>query len=455
MILTTEASSHAASGKESNFDVAIIGAGILGVSLAYWISGLYDVSVCIIDREEGVARHTSSRNTGVIHRPFYLHPEKKKTFAAAAQKSYSMWLSLAKKYGLPWNPVGTLELATREEDLATLDQYGSWALANGMNESECEVLDEHGVLKLEPRVKSLGGIFSKTDTSVSFGAFTSKLYDLVQARGVKFLGGFECTKVSEEPDGVVLSLGRSRQNIQSIHSKFLINAAGGGSVDIAHRLDLAKEYTDLHFRGEYRTVDKSFGENFSRNIYTVAKYKEFSFLDPHLIVRENGVREIGPNAVLVFDPYAYRGLSSKKAEIVKKIFERPIGPKLDLFVNTRFASLVWNEWRSSISKRSMCARVQRFIPTLSLDRLVGSGISGVRSSLIDSKGFVPEALLLHGNSSFHILNYNSPGATGAPAFSAYIVRMLQEAGHLGSNFHEIPSGDWSFETASDFSKLGS
>ena len=439
-----------ATEKDSKFDVLIIGAGILGVSRAFWISGLYDISVCVVDRENGVAKHTSSRNTGVIHRPFYLHPEKKKVFAAAAQKSYSMWLSLAKKYDLPWSPVGTLELATREEDLATLDQYGSWAAKNGMGESEYEVLDERGVLKLESRVKSFGGIHSKTDTSVSFGAFTSKLYELISERGVKFLGGSEVTKVSEEPDGVLVYL-KNAGSVRSVRSKFLINAAGGGSVDIAHRMDLAKDYTDLHFRGEYRTVDQDFGKNFSRNVYTVAKYKEFSFLDPHLIVRENGVREIGPNAVLVFDPYAYSGLSSKRTEILKKIFERPLGPKFDLFINTRFVSLVWSEWRSSISKRAMCARVQRFIPSLSLDKLVGLGISGVRSSLIDSKGFVPEALLLQGNSSFHILNYNSPGATGAPAFSAYIVKLLQDSGHLGRDYREKPSV-WSFEEASDFSR---
>ena len=424
------------------------------MSIAYWISGLYDISVCIIDREGGVAKHTSSRNTGVIHRPFYLHPEKKKIFATAAQKSYPMWSSFASKYSLPWSQVGTLELATRQEDLATLDEYDKWAAANGMKGSEYEILDGAGIRELEPEVRGLGGIFSRTDTSVSFGAFARQLYHLLERRGGKFFGELEVSDISEEPDGVTISVrNRNQSGNQSVRCAFLINAAGGGSLDIAHALGLAKKYTDLHFRGEYRTVDGSFGARFSRNIYTVAKYKEFSFLDPHLIVRENGVREIGPNAVLVFDPYAYHGLSSKRIEMLKKTFERPLGPKLKLFTNTRFISLVWNEWHSSISTKAMCERVKKFIPSLTLEHLTGPGISGVRSSLIDSKGFVPEAVLLQGENSFHILNYNSPGATGSPAFSAYIVKILQDKGYLKTQYRTDIQSDWDFESASDFSKL--
>ena len=51
-----------------------------------------------------------------------------------------------------------------------------------------------------------------------------------------------------------------------------------------------------------------------------------------------------------------------------------------------------------------------------------------------------------GHNSFHIVNYNSPGATGAPAYSALVVRKLQDKGILKSpnsqknslwNFHSI------------------
>ena len=100
----------------------------------------------------------------------------------------------------------------------------------------------------------------------------------------------------------------------------------------------------------------------------------------------------------------------------------------------------------------MCDRVKQFIPSIDVSYLYERGLAGVRSSVIDSKGFVPEAVLLDGESSVHILNYNSPGATGAPAFSAHIVSKLIREGRFdgivkktGGSTNQL----WNFEYASD------
>ena len=77
------------------FDIAIIGGGILGTTISYWISNFYNSSVCVIEKESNVAKHTSGRNTCVVHTPFYLNPEKKKIFAKSAQISHDLWKTLA------------------------------------------------------------------------------------------------------------------------------------------------------------------------------------------------------------------------------------------------------------------------------------------------------------------------------------------------------------------------
>jgi len=77
-------------------DVAIIGGGLLGVSISYWLSSLYDnINVIVIEKESEVGMHTSSRNTGVLHSPFYLDPEKKGRLAKAAFLSHDMWKTFA------------------------------------------------------------------------------------------------------------------------------------------------------------------------------------------------------------------------------------------------------------------------------------------------------------------------------------------------------------------------
>lgn len=388
-----------------------------------------------------MATHTSSRNTGVVHRPFYINPEKKAIFAKAAQKSYFLWSKLASQYNLPWKQSGTIEVALEERDLSTLEQYKRWALQNGMNESEVEVLDSRDVRKAEPLVDCTGAIYSKTDTSVDYGVFSKFIFEIANKNGVNLLKG-DIRKIEENEDGLELSL-----NNGSIKCNFLINAAGGGALDIAHILDVGKEYTDLHFRGEYWRVQEPFASKLSHNIYSVAKFKEFPFLDPHFIVRASGVREIGPNAVLVSGPEAYKGLSKSKSELVKKIFERPLTPKFKLFTSKTFLSLVSSEWKSSISKRQMCERVRQFIPTLDVQALHERGLAGVRSSLVSSKGFVPEAITLEGKNSLHILNYNSPGATGAPAFSAYVVKMLEEKGQIKIQNTQNSNPLWNYSEA--------
>jgi (S)-2-hydroxyglutarate dehydrogenase len=431
--------------------VAIIGAGVLGVTIAFWLSSLSNRAVALLDKEERVAAQTSSRNTGVIHRPFYLHPEKKRILAHAAQKSYYYWAELARKYSLSWSEVGTLEVAVEDSQLNELRQYKEWALKNGMEESEVQLLTGSEVEKMEPLVQCAGAIHSKRDTAVSYGDLTNSVSQLAQKNGVEFLGGLEVMRVNENSSGVTLNLRKKSGETTNISCSFVINAAGGNSMDIAHQLELAKNCTDLHFRGEYWVVDPAFGEKISKNIYSVAKHKEFPFLDPHFIVRASGRREVGPNAVLVSGPNVYQGLSESKAQFLKKIFERPNRPKLRLFTNTQFLSLVWQEWRSSISRKAMCDRVKRFIPSLDVERLQERGLSGVRSSVIDDKGFVPEAIILEDRNSLHILNYNSPGATGAPAYSAYVVKRIFDAGYVPKNSSSKNDSStdisWDFETA--------
>ena len=435
------------------FDIVIVGAGILGVSVAFWLSELCDCSICLIDREEQVARQTSSRNTGVIHRPYYLDPNKKRVIASAAQKSYYMWSSLAKRYNAPWNQVGTIELSIRESDIASLDRYKYWASANGMEDEEISILDSKQAMELEPEVRCLSAIFSKTDTSVDYGQFSNVLYKLAVTNGVKFLGGHTVVRVAETQNvDSVTTLGS--KGASGIECKFLINVAGGSSLWFAHMLHLARNCADLHFRGDYWVVNDPFRVRVVHNIYTVAKYKEFPFLDPHFIVRANGIREIGPNAALVSGPYAYDERSSSALKFVEKLFEKQLTPKFKLLTNRKFLALAWDERKSSASKDEMSKRVREFIPSLSTEFVGGRGMAGIRSSLVDGNGFVPEALQVEGQHSFHILNYNSPGATGAPAFSAYLVKKIKEKGFIdGFAFKDRSEKLWNFDMATDFDLL--
>ncbi len=425
------------------YDLCISGGGILGTNLAQWLSALYEGKIVVLEMEQDVARHTSGRNTGVIHRPFYLHPEKRRTFARCANLSYHLWKEYAKLENLPWKEIGTIEVATTQHQVDHIKKYMEWAVQNGMDASEVELLSGDQVKKLEPHVDCLGAIFAKTDTSVDYQLFTESLKKRAAVQGAQFKFGFKVRDIASQNGGLKIKSADG----QEIETSFFINCSGGNAIDVAHLMNVGKEYTDLHFRGEYWEISPAKSGLVSRNIYTVPKHPDIPFLDPHWIVRADGRREIGPNAVLIAGSQTYQGFASSFGELLCKIFERPLGNKARLFTNADFLRLASEEWYSSLSKKAMLARVQKFIPELKIEDLVKRGTAGIRSSVIDPKGnFIKEAIELNGEKSFHILNYNSPGATGSPAYTALLVSKLDKLGKL-SSLKKRPSqikGIWDF-----------
>ena len=104
-----------------------------------------------------------------------------------------------------------------------------------------------------------------------------------------------------------------------------------------------------------------------------------------------------------------------------------------LFLNPDFLSLITHEFRSSISKDAMVQRVMNFIPSLEPNYFTKKGTAGIRTPVISPEGnFIPDVMEREGHNSFHIVNYNSPGATGAPAYSALVVKKLQNKGILNN-----------------------
>jgi L-2-hydroxyglutarate oxidase len=258
--------------------------------------------------------------------------------------------------------------------------------------------------------------------------------------GTNFLLDTKATKIKKENGKWVITLNHEHE----IYTKYLINAAGGESIDIAHSMDVAKNFTDVHFRGEYWKVPKEYNNLTKTSVYSVPEFPDYPFLDPHWIIRVNGSCEIGPNAVPVFSPYGYNKSENIKEFIPKMLEMLNSGARKAIF-DKQFQELAINEIQSSMSKSAMVDRVKKFLPKIDANKITEKGTAGIRSSVIDKNGkFVPDVILKNDEMSFHILNYNSPGATGALSFSAYIVNQLNKAGLLNDEDLDMQCGPWKF-----------
>jgi L-2-hydroxyglutarate oxidase len=408
--------------------VAIIGGGVLGTSIAYFLSAHAKdpESIVLVEQEKNIAQHTSSRNTGKVHAPFLYDPAKKKTLAKAASLGYEMWQKYSEHKGLAFKRDGVLEVATDDKGIGRLEKYMEWGEANGLGRSELQLLDKSEVAKIEPNVRCASAIYCSKDASVNYGALALALLDDLQSFGCRLLLGHRAERISFDKSAYSITTNQGSQ----VKAEYLVNAAGGNSMDIAHMMGVAESYTDLHFRGEYWQAPEQYHDLTKLSIYSVPRHPEYPFLDPHWIVRADGRREVGPNAVPVFGPYAYTWRKNLADMLPKMIESSRTGARKIVF-DRQFLSLASTELKSSLSKTTMINRMREFLPQIRPSAFTRRGTAGIRSSVIDRTGrFVPDTLVLERDSSLHVLNYNSPGATGALPMAANIANKVIEAGAL-------------------------
>jgi L-2-hydroxyglutarate oxidase len=427
------------SNLHDEYDVLIIGGGILGCSIAYFLSIMTNSSIMLMEKEKNVGIHTSSRNTGKVHAPLYYDPEKKSSTAAYTIRGYKLIKQFCLFHNLPFKEDGVIEVAIDDSEIDVLIKHVEWARRNGLKKEDIKFLSKSEMLEMEPNVKCESGLVCFQDASTDYGLINQKLKEDAVKFGcnTSFENKFRAARFNT-------NTGAKRKmtiigTAKNITSDYVINAAGGNSLDIAHSLNIAMDFTDLHFRGEYLIAPSKYSNLTNRSIYSVPRYTDYPFLDPHWIRRTDGRCEIGPNAVPVFSPYAYN-LADNLKNVVPKLFESSKLGVMKLFLNKDFIRMASNELSSSLSKTKMINRVRRFLPSLNSSDFKQRGRAGIRSLLIDKKGnFAPESLLVENDSSLHILNYNSPGATGAMPFAANIVKQLIQKNIVNPTSRKVDS----------------
>ena len=426
---------------KDDFDLIIIGGGILGTSLSYFLSFLSkSKKIAVIEQEHRVAHHTSGRNTGKVHAPYLYNPEKKKLFANAAFHGYEMWKEYSKLQNLPFKEDGVIEVALDEKGIKVLEKYLKWGTQNGLEEKDIELIDKAELKKIEPEIKCETALYAHRDGSTDYSILTNSIMKDSKKNGIDFLFDKKVTRIKKINDKWEITINENHK----IFTDFLINAAGGKAIDIAHNVEVAKNLTDVHFKGEYWKTPKKYHSLTKTSVYSVPEFPDYPFLDPHWIIRVDGSCEIGPNAVPVFSPYGYDTTENIK-EFIPKVFEMLGSGARKAIFDKQFQELAFSEIQSSMSKSVMIERVKKFLPKINPKEITEKGTAGIRSSVINENGkFVPDVILLEEETSFHILNYNSPGATGALPFSAHVINQLHKRGLFENEDMEAQCGPWKF-----------
>ncbi|WP_255437888.1 NAD(P)/FAD-dependent oxidoreductase [Candidatus Nitrosocosmicus agrestis] len=423
----------------------MVGAGILGLALANVISSLCKSKITILEQEAKPALHTSSRNTGKVHAPFIYHPEKKRVWAKAALYGYQFWKNYCEANKIPFEEDGVLEVATDADSAKILSFHLDWGIKNGLNYDEIKLLDQNEVKMIEPHVKCHQAILCKKDASVDYGQITRLLANhfLNNDREVKIATLSKVINIKTDRNldlpGIIEYQNMDGNAVRQMKFDFLINASGSNALNVMNTTKIEHGYQDLFFLGEYWIAPSKYNNLTRRSIYSIPQFHQFPFLDPHWIIRTNGHREIGPNACPVFSPYGYDKLNNLK-EFFPKLYKLTLGEHRinKSILRKEMFNLVATEALSSVSKRYMIKRVKKFLPSIEAKDFTIRGTSGIRANIIDKNGdFISSPIFKLHNNVLHILNYNSPGATGVFPIAYALVFKLVDKGILRYNNNGI------------------
>lgn len=214
----------------TDFDTAIIGAGVVGLALARE-AALAGQSVVVLERNWGIGQETSARNSEVIHAGIYYPQDSLK--ARFCVRGKALLYDFLRSRNLPHRQCGKVIIAVETDELAKLDVLKAKAAANGVE--DLTLLSARAVRTREPAVSAVGGLLSPSTGIVDSHAFMLSLQGDIEAAGGAMVFGAPVERGEALGGGYRLWVG-GEHSVQ-ITVKRLVVAAGLSGEEVAKRID--------------------------------------------------------------------------------------------------------------------------------------------------------------------------------------------------------------------------
>lgn len=364
------------------YDVAIIGAGITGASLAFELSK-YELNVILIEKENDVAMKTTKANSGIVHAGYDPKPGTK--MARLNVEGCKLIHDLAPVLNFHYKNIGSLVIGSTEEEHKKIDVLYERGVANGVPGLRILKTKEE-VHELEPNLNEEidYALYAPSCGVVSPWELCLGLANTAAYNGVKFSGDSMVTDIERENDLYVIKTAKGE-----IKAKYVVNAAGVHADDI-YRLAL-KDKKDESFKitpckGEYYLLDKEEGNTVTHVIFqTPSSLGKGVLVSPTV----HGNLIVGPDANYDMPNKDYTGNTSKALDYVREQSARSVK-------NVNFRNNIRN-------------------------------FAGVRATIDGQEDFlIGESELLPNFINF--AGIKSPGLTSGPAFGKELVDILSKKG---------------------------
>ncbi|MFJ9951333.1 L-2-hydroxyglutarate oxidase [Kitasatospora sp. NPDC091207] len=407
-----------------DFDVLVVGGGIVGLSTAYALTRARPgLRLALLEKEPGFAAHQTGRNSGVIHSGVYYRPGSLKARYAVA--GAAEMVEFCRTHAIPHEVTGKLIVATDPAELPRLRALAERGRANGIPVAE---LDRAGITAYEPRVTGIAGLHIGTTGICDFPAVAAVYARLAREAGAELRTGTELRAVARRADGVTV-----QTSAGELRGQVLVNCAGLHSDRIARLAGDDPGVRIVPFRGEYYELAKERRDLVRGLVYPVPD-PAFPFLGVHLTRGIHGDVHVGPNAVpaLAREGYDWRTVGP-----------RDLAGTLAFPGTWQIARRHWRyelgELRRSLSKRAFTTAVRRLLPVVTAEDLVPAA-AGVRAQAVARDGTLLDDFAFAGfdpdgprstRRLVHVLNAPSPAATASLPIGREVARRALAALEAG------------------------
>lgn len=240
------------------YDVVILGAGVIGCSVARYLSR-YDLKLLVLEKEEDVCSGTSKANSGIVHAGFDAVPGT--LMAEMNVKGCRMIHELAKSLEFPFVNNGSLVLCFDEEGKPGLQKLYDRGQQNGV--PGLELLDAAEIRKREPAVsqEAVAALWAPSAGVVCPFSLTAALAENAAQNGAEFRFLTAVQEVRKQDEGFVITTDQGE-----IRTRFVVNAAGVYA-DVFHNMVSADKLSITPRRGEYVLMDREVGDLVSATIF--------------------------------------------------------------------------------------------------------------------------------------------------------------------------------------------
>jgi len=361
--------------------VAVIGAGVVGLACAAALAAA-GRRVVVLERNAGIAREVSSRNSEVIHAGLYYPPGSWK--ARLCARGRELLYERCRAHRIAHRAVGKLVVAAEQAEVPALERLAATARANGV--PGLEVVDAARVRELEPGVRAVAALESPRSGIVDAHALALSFLAEAESHGAALVLRAEVMAVEPGADRQRLVVKDADGERTSLECAAVVNAAGLASDRIAAQagVDVEARGWRIHYsKGDYFALAPGAPLRVERLVYPLPTAG--GPLGIHATVDLGGRIRFGPDAACVDRPHY--DVDPAKAAI--------------------FADAV-----------------SHYLPGLRADWLTPD-YAGVRPR-ITPPGAPPRDFVIEAVGAWvHLVGIESPGLTAAPAIAERVLDLLE------------------------------